>query len=128
MAKSDGLSFKPGIDLVDIRRELVAIRSTYADNRLVTGRINRLIGQIAHLDKPDNSRHQRALIMMIRRTYGRIEELAPEGGAIDEATEVRCDACNGLGFPSVKQPATAGRRIYPAPCNKCLGRGRRPRT
>jgi hypothetical protein len=128
MAKSDSLSFKPSIDLVDIRRQLVTVRSRYSDNRHITGRINRLIGRIAHLDKPDNARHQRDIIRMISRTYGRIEQLAPKSGAIDTATEVRCDACDGLGFPSVKQPAAAGRQIYPEPCKKCDGKGRLKRT
>lgn len=37
--------------------------------------------------------------------------------------EVRCDACNGTGFPPVQQPES-GRRIYPTPCKKCGGKGR----
>ena len=40
-------------------------------------------------------------------------------------SEVRCDACKGRGFQAVKQPRKiAGRRIYPAPCDKCAGKGR----
>jgi DnaJ-class molecular chaperone len=38
--------------------------------------------------------------------------------------EMKCDACDGTGFPRVKQPAEAGKRIYPAPCKKCAGKGR----
>jgi hypothetical protein len=38
--------------------------------------------------------------------------------------ETKCEACNGTGFPKVKQPTKPGRRIYPAPCRKCGGKGR----
>jgi hypothetical protein len=38
--------------------------------------------------------------------------------------EALCPACGGTGFPAVKQPARAGRRIYPAACKRCFGKGR----
>jgi DnaJ-class molecular chaperone len=38
--------------------------------------------------------------------------------------EVRCDACKGTGLQAVKQPAEPGRRIFPARCAKCDGKGR----
>jgi DnaJ-class molecular chaperone len=38
--------------------------------------------------------------------------------------EVVCDACDGAGIPKATQPSTPGRRIYPAPCKKCVGKGR----
>jgi DnaJ-class molecular chaperone len=38
--------------------------------------------------------------------------------------EIRCDACEGKGFPSVAQPLQPGRKVYPAPCRKCAGKGR----
>lgn len=37
---------------------------------------------------------------------------------------LKCDACDGTGYPKVKQPAQPGRRIFPAPCKKCGGDGR----
>jgi DnaJ-class molecular chaperone len=37
--------------------------------------------------------------------------------------EEKCPACNGTGFPTVKQP-DPGRRIYPPPCKTCGGKGR----
>lgn len=40
------------------------------------------------------------------------------------ATELECPACGGTGFPTVAQPAEPGRKIYPAPCKKCFGKGR----
>jgi len=40
------------------------------------------------------------------------------------STEVDCPACDGTGFPKVRQPDQPGRKIYPAPCKQCLGKGR----
>ena len=37
--------------------------------------------------------------------------------------ERKCPACNGTGFPPVKQPAQPGRKIYPARCERCEGKG-----
>jgi len=36
--------------------------------------------------------------------------------------EMKCSACDGKGFPPIKQPAP-GRRIYPPPCKTCGGSG-----
>jgi hypothetical protein len=33
-----------------------------------------------------------------------------------ELIEVRCEVCNGTGFPPVKQPEEPGRKIYPPRC------------
>jgi DnaJ-class molecular chaperone len=43
--------------------------------------------------------------------------------AEDELHEVKCPACDGTGFPTVTQPKP-GRKIYPAPCKECAGKGR----
>jgi DnaJ-class molecular chaperone len=37
--------------------------------------------------------------------------------------EFKCPACKGTGFPAVKQPAQPGRKIYPARCERCDGKG-----
>jgi DnaJ-class molecular chaperone len=39
-------------------------------------------------------------------------------------TEMDCPACGGTGFPPVAEPARPGHRIFPAPCEKCHGKGR----
>jgi DnaJ-class molecular chaperone len=39
-------------------------------------------------------------------------------------SEHRCPACNGTGFPAIKQPAQPNRRIYPVQCKMCAGKGR----
>jgi DnaJ-class molecular chaperone len=41
----------------------------------------------------------------------------------DAVSEAKCEACNGTGFPSVRQPSQPGRRIYPVPCEKCGEKG-----
>jgi DnaJ-class molecular chaperone len=40
--------------------------------------------------------------------------------------EIHCPACDGTGFPPVPQPEQPGRKIYPAPCTQCHGKGRIP--
>jgi hypothetical protein len=39
-------------------------------------------------------------------------------------TEIKCPACDGNGFPTVMRPMQPGRKIYPALCKQCLGKGR----
>jgi DnaJ-class molecular chaperone len=38
--------------------------------------------------------------------------------------EHTCPACKGTGFPAVKQPTVATRRIYPVKCVACTGKGK----
>ena len=38
--------------------------------------------------------------------------------------EQNCPACNGTGYPEVKQPAEPERKIYPVRCKSCHGKGR----
>jgi DnaJ-class molecular chaperone len=38
--------------------------------------------------------------------------------------EHMCAACNGTGFPVVKQPVLATHKIYPVKCEACAGKGR----
>jgi DnaJ-class molecular chaperone len=40
-----------------------------------------------------------------------------------KAAEFKCPACKGTGFAAVKQPAKPGRKIYPARCKRCDGKG-----
>jgi DnaJ-class molecular chaperone len=37
--------------------------------------------------------------------------------------ERKCPACNGTGYPPVKQPKEPGRKIYSARCERCDGKG-----
>jgi DnaJ-class molecular chaperone len=38
--------------------------------------------------------------------------------------EHTCKACNGTGFPVVMQPVQPDRKIYPAKCEVCDGKGK----
>ena len=38
--------------------------------------------------------------------------------------EHTCAACNGTGFPVVKQPVLPTHKIYPGKCEACAGKGR----
>jgi DnaJ-class molecular chaperone len=38
--------------------------------------------------------------------------------------ERKCAACDGSGFSKIKQATKPGRRIYPARCTECRGKGR----
>ena len=39
-------------------------------------------------------------------------------------TEIKCPACNGTGFPTNIRSIQPGRKIYPAQCKECFGKGR----
>jgi DnaJ-class molecular chaperone len=39
-------------------------------------------------------------------------------------SEVVCDECNGRGTPPRIKDSARGRKLYPAPCTKCQGKGR----
>jgi DnaJ-class molecular chaperone len=38
--------------------------------------------------------------------------------------EHTCPGCSGTGFAPVRQPVEPGRKIYPAKCEPCKGKGR----
>ena len=38
--------------------------------------------------------------------------------------EYACGACMGTGYPAVVQPLQPDRRIYPAKCEACDGKGK----
>jgi hypothetical protein len=66
--------FEPQLDLIEIRRQLIATRSLHSNNRRVSIRINNLIGELAHLRQPDDRAHEKHLIRISKtmRAVGRI--------------------------------------------------------
>jgi DnaJ-class molecular chaperone len=42
----------------------------------------------------------------------------------EDLIDVICPACNGTGFPTVRQAVQPGRKIYSASCKRCFGKGR----
>ena len=65
--------FKPQLDLLETRRQLVAMRSLHSHNRRVANEINKLIRKIAHLHQPDNLAHEKRLSEMIAQTWRAVE-------------------------------------------------------
>ena len=63
----------PKLDLLETRRQLVAMRSLHSHDRRVTIEINKLIRKIAHLHQPDNLAHEKRLSEMIARTWRAVE-------------------------------------------------------
>jgi hypothetical protein len=63
----------PRLDLIETRRQLVAMRSLHSHNRRVVIEINKLIGKIAHLHRPDNRTHEKHLTKMIAQTWRAVE-------------------------------------------------------
>jgi hypothetical protein len=51
--------FEPKLDLLETRRQLIAMRTLHSHNRHVTTRINKLIGELAHLRQPDDPSHEK---------------------------------------------------------------------
>ena len=50
-----------------------------------------------------------------------------EQRANSKKPEIKCNACEGRGFEAIRQPQprkSIGRKIYPAKCAKCAGKGR----
>jgi hypothetical protein len=43
-------------------------------------------------------------------------------------TEVKCEACDGTGVQVVEQPKEPGKRVFPARCKVCGGKGRVPKS
>jgi hypothetical protein len=64
---------EPRLDLLETRRQLVTMRSLHSHNRRVVIEINKLIGKIAHLHRPDDRTHEKHLIKMIAHTWQAIE-------------------------------------------------------
>jgi DnaJ-class molecular chaperone len=42
---------------------------------------------------------------------------------MSDEIEIKCDARNGTGFQVVMHPVQPGKKIYPPPCKKCVGKG-----
>jgi DnaJ-class molecular chaperone len=42
----------------------------------------------------------------------------------EKIKEHDCPACDGKGYPAVKQPEKPGLRIYPVQCKSCGGKGK----
>jgi hypothetical protein len=68
----------PQLDLLDVRRRLVEMRSLHSDDPRVTAAINRLISKFAHLSEPTTQNEEKKLSNMIEETLRRVESPSSE--------------------------------------------------
>jgi hypothetical protein len=71
------------LDLMEIRRQLIVMRSLHSDDRRITREINNLIRKLAHLHGPQSRRHEESLRRIILKTIQRVDEFlsVPSSGA-----------------------------------------------
>jgi hypothetical protein len=79
---------EPKLDLLETRRQLVAVRSAHSHNRRVAIEINKLIRKIAHLHEPDNPAHEKRLIEMIAQTWRAVELILSQEPAAARAESI----------------------------------------
>jgi len=63
------------LDLLEVRRQLVALRSLHSHETRVTTAINLLLGKLAHLRQPENQAHEERLIQIITETIQSVEKV-----------------------------------------------------
>ncbi len=73
MRRTKVTDLEPKLDLLETRRQLVAMRSIHLHDRHVVIEINKLIGKIAHLNRPDDLAHEKYLIEMIDETWRTVD-------------------------------------------------------
>jgi hypothetical protein len=71
---------RPQLDLLDVRRQLVEMRSMHSNDPRITAAINRLISKLAHLSQPRDRRDEQRLLSMIGKTLQRVEAILSRDG------------------------------------------------
>jgi type VI protein secretion system component VasF len=71
----ENINLSPPLDLMELRRQLVAVRSQHSHDKRIVQAINSLIRKLAHLHKPENRRHEDALRRTIMKTVQRVDEI-----------------------------------------------------
>ncbi len=72
---------KPTFDLLEVRRQLVSLRSVHSDKPPVTRLVNRAIAKISHLHEPHSKTHEAELRKLVAKTILAVEESA-SGAAV----------------------------------------------
>jgi hypothetical protein len=70
----------PQLDLLDVRRQLVEMRSLHSNDPRITAAINRLISNLAHLSEPEDRRDEQRLLSMVAKTLQRVEAILSRDG------------------------------------------------
>jgi hypothetical protein len=76
------------LDLFEVRRQLVAMRSLHSNNKRVATAINRLLGKLSHLQQPENRRHEERLLKAIARSVRMVEGLVYEDAETSKPNRV----------------------------------------
>ena len=64
------------LDLVEMRRQLTALRSKHSDNLIITSLLNRFFVKVAFLVKPTDLTHEQYLQSEFERTLIKVKEIA----------------------------------------------------
>jgi hypothetical protein len=66
------------LDLIEMRRQLTALRSKHSDNLLIASLLNRFFVKIAFLVKPIDLAHEQYLKSEFERTLTKVKEIAAQ--------------------------------------------------
>lgn len=67
------------LDLVDMRRTIIALRSQHSDSPLITSILNRFFVKVAFLSEVRDARHAELLRSQFARMLERVEEISKAG-------------------------------------------------
>ena len=70
--------FEPKLDLLEVRRELIAMRSLHSQNRNVTRRINKLLSQLAYLRQVSDRAHEKRIMRMVANAVRTVNQIVSE--------------------------------------------------
>jgi hypothetical protein len=66
------------LDLIEVRRQLTALRSLHSNDRRITTLLNRLLVKIAYLSEPKSRTHERQLRQATIRTMDEVEAITSD--------------------------------------------------
>ena len=64
------------LDLIEMRRQLTALRSKHSDNLLITSLLNRFFVKVAFLEEPTDIAQEQYLRSEFERTLIKVREIA----------------------------------------------------
>jgi hypothetical protein len=87
--------FEPQIDLLEVRRQLIAIRSRYSQDKNVTRPINALLSKLFYVREPKNRAHEQRLTRAIKQTIEKVDQRQPQ--------QSRASSCSRLYEPNIAE-------------------------
>jgi hypothetical protein len=107
------------LNMRDLKRGSRRVTTEHADNRLGDACARKVVDLTVH----KVTWTQVGMVTEPGRYMFRFGWLAAKHSS-PNPPEIKCPECDGTGLAPVKQPVQPGRKIYPAPCKKCGGKGR----